>query len=115
MIVFDENIEQYWIDLIANKGYDFISIRTQYQGISDNEVINITKAAKGILITEDKDFGELLFSHKADKIAVLFLRYDQPQYSQIESYFLKCIDDYLANPKICFITINKNKIRIRTI
>ena len=41
MIVFDENIEQYWIDLIKKKGYPFISIRTQYQGISDKEVINI--------------------------------------------------------------------------
>ena len=43
------------------------------------------------------------------------MRYDQPQYNQIEKHFLKCIDDYMANPEICFITITKNKIRNRKI
>jgi len=113
MIIFDENIEEYWIQLIKGKGYEFFSIRESCFEISDKEVIEIVRKLKGILITEDKDFGELLFSHGIEKIAVLFLRYDQPNYNQIENYFLKCIDDYLNNPEVSFITITKNKIRNR--
>jgi predicted nuclease of predicted toxin-antitoxin system len=113
MIVFDENVEEHWIQLIKTGGYDYYSIRENCPGVEDIKVIEIAKQKKGLLITEDKDFGELLFSHGVDKVAVLFMRYDQPQYEQIENYFLKCIDDYLSNPTIRFMTITKNKIRIR--
>jgi predicted nuclease of predicted toxin-antitoxin system len=113
MIIFDENVEEYWIQLIKGKGYEYFSIRENCHGISDNEVIDIVRKHKGLLITEDKDFGELLFSHGVEKVSVLFMRYDQPQYNQIEKYFIKCIDDYFNDPEICFITITKNKIRNR--
>ena len=76
-------------------------------------MIDIVRSKKGLLITEDKDFGELLFSHGIEKVSVLFMRYDQPQYLQIENVFLKCIEDYLKNPELCFITISKNKVRNR--
>jgi predicted nuclease of predicted toxin-antitoxin system len=115
MIIIDENIEEYWIQLIKSKGYDYYSIRENCPGISDLEVIEIVRKLEGILITEDKDFGELLFSYGVDKVAVLFIRFDQPQYNQIEKYLLKSIDDYLYKPETCFITITKNKIRNRKI
>ncbi len=85
MIVFDENVEEYWIQLIKTKGYEYLSIREKYQGVSDYKVIEIARNVKGLLVTEDKDFGELLFAHKVEKLAVLFMRYDQPQYNQIQN------------------------------
>lgn len=114
MIIFDENIESHWIRLVKNAGLDYFSISEQCFGITDREVIEIAKEKKGLIVTEDKDFGELIFSCGIENVSVLFMRFDQPQYSQIEHYFLKCIEDYLKNPKPCFITITKNKIRIRT-
>lgn len=113
MIIFDENIEYHWIQLIKHTSWDYFSVRENCPGISDKEVIEIAKVKKGLIVTEDKDFGELVFSHGIEDVSVLFMRYDQPQYSQIEAYFLKCIEDYLQNPSLCFITISKNKIRIR--
>lgn len=115
MIIFDENVESYWIQLIKSKGIEYFSIRENCYGISDKEVIEIAREKQGLLITEDKDFGELLFSHGIEKVSVLFMRYDQPQYQQIEEYFLTCIENYNRNPELCFITITKNKIRNRKI
>ncbi len=112
MIIFDENIEAHWIHLIKKSKLDYFSIRENGSGISDREVIEIAKNKKGLIVTEDKDFGELVFSHGIKGVSVLFMRYDQPQYEQIESYFMKCIEDYLNNPSPCFITISKSKIRI---
>jgi len=113
MIIFDENVEEYWIRLIKSKGYEYYSIRENHSGISDNEVISLAQNLKGIIITEDKDFGELLFAYGAEQVSVLFMRYDQPNYQQIEKYFLKCIDDYLKKPEVLFITITKRHIRYR--
>ncbi len=113
MIIFDENIEVHWIQLIKETQWEYFSIRENCRGISDKEVIEIAKLKKGLIVTEDKDFGELVFSYGIENVSVLFMRYDQPQYEQIEHHFLKCIEDYLKNPCLCFITISKNKIRIR--
>jgi predicted nuclease of predicted toxin-antitoxin system len=115
MIIFDENVEEYWIKLIMNQGYEYISIRHSFSGITDTEVINIVKEHKGLLITEDKDFGELVFAHGITNVAILFLRYDQPQYDQILEHVLRCIDEFTKNPRSVFITITKNKIRYRNI
>jgi predicted nuclease of predicted toxin-antitoxin system len=113
MIIFDENVEEYWIQLAQSKGYEYLSIRENYSGISDIEFIEIARKYKGLVITEDKDFGELLFAHGIEKVSVLFMRYDQPHYQQIKEYFLNCIDDYHNNPEVVFITITKSQIRYR--
>lgn len=113
MIIFDENIEEHWIQLAKKAGLDYFSIRENSAGITDKEVIEVAKSKKGLIVTEDKDFGELIFSHGIENVSVLFMRYDQPQYSQIEDYFIKCLLDYVQNPHTCFTTISKNKIRIR--
>jgi predicted nuclease of predicted toxin-antitoxin system len=113
MIIFDENIEEHWIQLAKKAGLDYFSIRESNSGITDREVIEIAKSKQGLIVTEDKDFGELIFSYGIKNVSVIFMRYDQPQYSQIEHYFIKCLLDYLENPQTCFITISKNKIRIR--
>jgi predicted nuclease of predicted toxin-antitoxin system len=115
MIIFDENVEEYWIRLAKSQGYEYFSIRENCSGASDNEVISIALHRKGLIITEDKDFGELLFAHGAEKVSVLFMRYDQPHYQQIERFFLKCIGDFLRDQEVRFMTITKNHIRSRKI
>jgi predicted nuclease of predicted toxin-antitoxin system len=59
MIFADENIEQYWIELIQSKGYDVYSIRIKHPGISDIDIIQLVKEQQGILLTEDKDLVNL--------------------------------------------------------
>ncbi|MEZ5046116.1 MAG: DUF5615 family PIN-like protein [Chitinophagaceae bacterium] len=115
MIILDENIEEHWIQLVKNAGFEYFSIRENCAGISDREVIELANSKGGLFVTEDKDFGELVFSHGIENVSVLFMRYDQPEYEQIQHYFIKCISEYFENPYTCFITISKNKIRIRKI
>jgi predicted nuclease of predicted toxin-antitoxin system len=115
MIIFDENVEQYWIDLISSAGFDYISIREGNQGISDLQVVELVKRYQGLLITEDKDFGELVFAFGVRDLSILFLRYDQPQYDQIEESLLEILKRYLNGEVSGFITITRKKIRIRRI
>jgi predicted nuclease of predicted toxin-antitoxin system len=111
MIIFDENVERYWINLIQSLGYPSISIAEKFPGISDRKVVEIVKSYEGLLITEDKDFGELIFAYGITRVSVILLRYDQPQYEQIEKSLLLCIKEYFDNPKSKYITITKKKIR----
>ena len=115
MILFDENIEEYWIQHAINSGIKFISIRDSAVGITDEEVILIALQNNALLVTEDKDFGNLVFSHGYHGVSVLLIRYDKPLYFQIESIFLEIIMNYNhLDPPKCMVLTGK-KLRVRKI
>ncbi|MDZ7690990.1 MAG: DUF5615 family PIN-like protein [Balneolaceae bacterium] len=115
MIIIDENVDQWLIDKLKNYTTDLISIREDYPGISDHEVIKIAKSNKGLVITEDKDFGELIFSYNIRGCSVILLRYGKSDFMQIEKNVFKALQYYEKNPDHFFITITSKKIRIRKI
>ncbi len=113
MILFDENIEEYWIQLCKKSGIDFISIRENAFGISDEEVILLALQNNALLVTEDKDFGNLVFSHGYIGVSVLLIRYDKPTYSQIEKVFLEIITNYSHLDSHKFMVLTGKKLRVR--
>ncbi|MCK4407884.1 MAG: DUF5615 family PIN-like protein [Bacteroidales bacterium] len=115
MIIIDENVDQVLINRLKRDNYKIISIREYQPGIDDREVIEIAKSKKGLVITEDKDFGELVFSHNIRDCSVIFLRYNKSDYNQIEKNIINVLKDYYEKPGHFFITITKKKIRIRKI
>jgi predicted nuclease of predicted toxin-antitoxin system len=115
MIIADENVEQYWIDLFQEHGYPVFSIRQNHPGISDTAIIDIVKEKKGILLTEDKDFGELVFAYSFREVSIIFRRYDQPQYPQVEKKLLAAIELFHDSDKPVFVTVTKGKTRVRHI
>ena len=115
MIVADENIEQYWIELLRKNGYEVLSIREKHAGMADKAIVELVREKAGMLITEDKDFGELVFAHGFKEVTVIFLRYDQPQYKQIQQSVLDVVNAYYKRDGFFFITITPAIIRVRTI
>ncbi|MBN8651578.1 MAG: DUF5615 family PIN-like protein [Cytophagales bacterium] len=115
MIIADENLERYWIELLRKKHHQVLSIAETHPRLSDPEVAELAQQHKGILITEDKDFGELIFAYGITNLSVVFIRYDQPEYHQIENGLLEVVEKYQYQETPHFITISKNKIRIRKI
>jgi predicted nuclease of predicted toxin-antitoxin system len=115
MIIVDENVEQYWINLLQAHGYSVFSIRQNHPGISDIAIIDIVKEKKGLLLTEDKDFGELVFAYSFREVSIIFLRYDQPQYTTVEKKLLNAIELFHDSDNPVFVTVTKNKTRVRHI
>jgi predicted nuclease of predicted toxin-antitoxin system len=115
MILADEGLNYKLIVELRSAGYEVEWIRDFGAGMKDIDIIEIARKNKQIIITEDKDFGEWVFSHQITGLTVIFLRYDKEDYPVIIS-FLK---DTLKTGEFVntdqFITINKNKIRRRSI
>lgn len=60
----DENMPQSAVHLLRQRGHDVRWVRTDCAGISDEEVLKLAQNDKRILVTFDKDFGELAFKSK---------------------------------------------------
>ena len=57
----DENFPIDAVDALRLAGHDITSIRTLAPGISDHDVLKLAQVERRILLTFDKDFGELAF------------------------------------------------------
>lgn len=60
----NENFPLDAVEALRQQGHDVIWIRTESPGISDAEVLSRAQEEDRILLTFDKDFGELAFRIK---------------------------------------------------
>ena len=73
-LVADESVDFGIIKLLRENKIEVLSIAHQKKGISDIEVLNIANENKCLLITEDKDFGELTHRLKLKHYGILLIR-----------------------------------------
>ncbi len=75
MFLANENFPKPSVTTLRNYGFIVKFIAEDSPGISDNEVIEIANKLNYIILTFDKDYGELIFKHsKENPPAVIFFR-----------------------------------------
>ncbi len=70
----DENIDRHIVERLRLEGYDVRYIAETDAGISDDEVLDLANMEESILLTADKDFGELVFRLKKITVGVVLIR-----------------------------------------
>jgi predicted nuclease of predicted toxin-antitoxin system len=56
-------------------GYDVVSITEKMAGADDETVIDFARSERRLLLTEDKDFGQLVFAAAKQNSGVILIRY----------------------------------------
>ena len=59
-ILADENIDYPVIRKLREQGFEVLSIMDMHQGEDDNFVLSVANKLECILLTNDKDFGDLV-------------------------------------------------------
>lgn len=76
-ILADQDVYKITIDKLTALGHDIVTAKSlDLQKASDEELLHTAKKVNGLLITRDKDFGELLFLSKKESAGVILLRGD---------------------------------------
>ncbi len=112
MILADENLNAQFTRDLRQSGYSVLSVQEQFGGITDPAVVALALQEKAILITEDKDFGELVFAHKIAKLTIVFLRYQKPELTLMRQLLLQVVGEYTEKEGNFFVTIARGKIRV---
>lgn len=71
----DESCDFSVVRGLRSAGYDVTSIAESLSGAPDEQVIDLARSERRLLITEDKDFGQLVFSAASQNSGVLLVRY----------------------------------------
>jgi predicted nuclease of predicted toxin-antitoxin system len=110
----NENIPFLTIKKLRTQGYDVFSISENMAGITDSEVLNLAREQNRIIITFDRDYGELIFLKKLPcPPAVIYLHF-VPQspddaFEMIEEVLKNDKNDVLNH----FVTVNRQYLRKR--
>ena len=107
----DENAPRTLVEYLRKEGYDLIWIREYNRGLADEEIVRLSIIEERIIITFDKDFGELVYRKNMNPPGVIFLRIVDNNLCQKRLLmFLKSFRDKLEG---YFTVITEKKIRIR--
>ncbi|MEZ4775677.1 MAG: DUF5615 family PIN-like protein [Bacteroidia bacterium] len=109
----DENTDGIMVALLRQKGFTVLDIKELSPGIDDIEVLKMANQENAILITEDKDFGELVYRLKMVNHGVMLIRLSGWESSQKGKYVAEVIDRHKEQFWDSFSVISTDKIRIR--
>jgi len=70
----DECVDRQIVDQLRQDGHEVLYVAEMKPGISDDEVLNLANREKSILLTADKDFGELIFRQGKIAKGVILVR-----------------------------------------
>jgi predicted nuclease of predicted toxin-antitoxin system len=111
----NENFPSPGIDLLRNAGYQVNSIGERYSGISDLEVVRKASEDNSIILTFDKDYGEIIFKHANENPpAVIFFRFKGESPESAAITLLSLLNDGKYQFENKFTVIERDGIRQRT-
>ena len=79
----NENIPIEAVEALKRKGVDIVSVIEFSPGLSDREVLDLANREDRILMTFDKDFGELIVREKIKVKGLILLRFTPKSPKQI--------------------------------
>lgn len=112
-LVADESVDFGIIKGLRQKGINVFSIAEKCGGIKDTEVLDLAVKNNALLITEDKDFGELAFRLKFQHKGILLIRLNDLLRKERLLLAIETISSHLHKLEGNFSVLTKNGLRIK--
>ncbi len=98
---------------LTDLGHDVATIAKDHpQNLSDADVLAVAVAEQRILITNDRDFGELIFRRRLPHAGVIYFRLERTDLDTKIVGLQRVLTDY-ADKLSGFVTVAEGGIRIR--
>jgi predicted nuclease of predicted toxin-antitoxin system len=104
-----KSVEQW----LTDEGYKVISIRSLNAEMEDGQIVSLALTEDAIIITMDKDFGELVYKEKKQHKGILLLRLDDAVANEKLAVVQSLFPSELENIKNHFTVYQNGKLRIR--
>ena len=114
-IVADESVDFTVVVSLRLLNYDVYYVAEGNSGIKDEEVLEIAGKENRLLLTADKDFGELVYRLKLSHNGVVLYRLSGLSNEKKALIISSCFQSHSAEMSNQFTVISSNLIRIRKI
>jgi predicted nuclease of predicted toxin-antitoxin system len=111
----DVNIENDLVDFLKKQGYDVLWIPDYDCRLKDDELLELANDSDRILITNDTDFGELVFLQRKISTGIILIRVKEQDIHKKLRALKKLLKFHSNKIKHSFIVISDRRIRIRSL
>ena len=111
----NENFPLFSIRLLRNAGYDILSILEKNPGASDLEILKQAQEENRIIMTFDRDYGELIYRYKLSVPGVLYFRFDPSTPKEPADVLLKILKENRVVIRGKFTVVKRDGIRQRNL
>lgn len=111
----DESCDFAVVRAFREGGYDVAAVSERAPGARDEDVIRLATSERRILLTEDKDFGQLVFAAAEATCGVIFIRYPATLRSELPQRVLDIVKREKSRLRAAFVVIQPNRIRISSL
>lgn len=100
------------IRALREAGYDVIAISEIARGAADDHVLERAMKEKRVLITEDRDFGELVYARGRSSTGVVLLRFHSRALQVKAATLLEAISKLGSRLEVSFTVVEPGRVRI---
>jgi predicted nuclease of predicted toxin-antitoxin system len=111
--VADENIDKEIVDRLRADGHNVVYIADDDGGIDDQTVLDRSLRFDGVLLTADKDFGDLVFRQRLLHSGVLLIRLAGINSDVKAGLVAATFDQHGEELSSGFAVLNKRSLRFR--
>ena len=100
-------------EFLAIEGFDTKAVRDINPSMSDREVLRLALTEKRMIITMDKDFGELVYKSNLGHEGILVLRIEDANIADKVRIISEIVTSYIEEINNSFCIYHRGKLRIR--
>jgi predicted nuclease of predicted toxin-antitoxin system len=108
----DESCDFAVVYALRKAKHDVLAVAEITPRAADSDVIRLAKKQKRVLLTEDKDFGQLVYASGQKALGVVFLRFPVSARDIIANDIVMLVEEQKEKLFGSFVVVQPGKIRI---
>ncbi len=107
----DESCDFAVVLTLRANGYDVLAVSEYMQYSVDSDLLEQAHREDRILLTEDKDFGWLVFASHSDSAGVILIRFPGNQRAKLSQSVLQLVQEYGEKLSNAFVVLQPGQVR----
>jgi predicted nuclease of predicted toxin-antitoxin system len=112
-IVADENVDGWVVAKLREEGHEVIYVAELHSRITDQEVLQLAAVEGNLLLTSDKDFGELTFLQRQGNVGIVLARLNALSPEQKARIVAGVLREHADELLGAFTVVTPSSVRIR--
>ena len=112
-LVADESLDHPIVERLRMDGHEVVSVIETAPGMTDEEVLAMARARGAVLLTADKDFGELVHRQRRLATGVILVRLAGVSAPGKQAAVSRVIADHEQELRGAFTVVSPGMVRIR--
>lgn len=108
----DESCDFAVVRALRDAGHDVHAVADGHRGIDDPDVLDLAIVERRVLLTEDKDFGQLFYARARPSGSVILIRFPTRAGSMLPNAVLELVGREGERLAGCFAVAQPGRVRI---